>query len=356
MNRYILVFILSFPLIVFGQKTKTKVIPKKQVVTKSKQPEVRYERFDGDSTKAYELFKKAFYAVDPQEKINLYTQSLEAAPNFLDAYLNRAATRVELGNYQDAIDELEKIKVATTRQYDIFYNCGLAYYRDKQYKKAKNDFEKAKTFKPDSKDVENALVAVQNQLDAGCAKYKTIELSRKIKIRDITSFFDCMQNVKINDNSLMQDLTRLKGMVNLELGKDIRRLPDMSNNRLLKSINIASDSLDYINFLGFLHTSKLEQFTFVYNPLNFKQPFLDNINSDTLNIVLNNADDFIALSKIDAPNMKAKIVRIISNTPVPNVNSAILFNKVVELNLFINEAELAEIRKLLPNTKVAYTM
>jgi hypothetical protein len=360
MNKLLIILILILPLNSFAQKQNTKSIPKKtttvptkQSTYSTKQPQTRYERVDGDSTMAYKYFKEAFYSIDNAQKIELYTKAIEAAPNFLDAFLNRAATYIEIGDYKKAINDFEKIKVSKIRQYDIFFNCGLAYYRSKRFKDAINDFETALKYKPDSKDAKNALGGAHANYEMSCKTYKTVELSRALDVGIVANYFDCIQHVKTNDNTLVSEIPRLKNVETVALGVDVKRVPDFTKNEKLKSITIASDSIDYRRFIAYSHITHIEQLTITYNPKNYKQPFFENVRDvDTMNIIIYNPEDFVALSKIDAPGFKAKFVKIMSDIPVPHVDNATLFNNVRKLDLFINAQDAIDMRKLLLTTEV----
>jgi Tfp pilus assembly protein PilF len=352
MNKLFIILILLLPFSISAQKQKKKSSPKKTVST-TKQPQTRTESVDGDSTLAYKYFKEAYYDTDNAKKIELYTKAIEAAPNFLDAYLNRAATYIEIGDYKKAFNEFEKIKESKIRQYDIFFNCGLAYYRSKRFKDAIADFETALKHKPDSKDAKNALGGAHANYDMACKSHKNVELSRAMDVGVVANYFDCIENVKTNDNTLVGEIPRLKNVTSVALGINVKKIPDFTRNEKLKSITIASDSIDVRRFLAYTRVSHIEQLTITYNAKYFKQSFFENIsNTDTLNIIIKNIDDFVLLAKIDAPGFKSKNVKIISDTPVPHLDNAILFKNVLQLDLFINTQDAVDLRKLLPTTEV----
>ncbi len=353
MNKLFIICCIFIPFLSLGQKSKVKPTIKKTTPAVTQQPQVRYERVDGDSTLAYKYFKEAFYEIDNAKKIEAYTKAIEFAPNFMDAFLNRAATYIEIGDYKKAINDFEKIKAAKFRQYDIFFNCGLAYYRSKRFKDAIADFETALKYKPDSKDAKNALGGAHANYEMACKNYKTVELSRSLDVELVANYFDCIKHIKTNDNTLVAEIPRLQNVETVALGVNVKRVPDFSKNKNLKSITIASDSVDFRRFSAYSRISHIQNLTITYNAINFKQSFFENIsNTDTLNIIIFNTEDFVALSKIEAPGFRPPYVKIISETPLPHVDNATLFNNVRKLDLFINPQDATDLRRLLLTTDV----
>ncbi len=71
---------------------------------------------------AADYFEKAYQAKDNQSKIEFYSQSIEANPNFSPAYYNRGIAYYELGKYSEAVRDFDSsLKLEPNSALTYFY-------------------------------------------------------------------------------------------------------------------------------------------------------------------------------------------------------------------------------------------
>lgn len=93
-------------------------------------------------------FYLALISENPEEKLILYTNAINANGNFLDAYINRGLIKNELKDYEGSLKDYDKA-------IELDKNCALAYnnrgytkYKMQDYKGALNDYNKAILLNP----------------------------------------------------------------------------------------------------------------------------------------------------------------------------------------------------------------
>ena len=89
---------------------------------------------------------------DPKKAIKYLNNAIKLEPNNAETYTKRGAAYINLGQYQQAIDDFNKA-IGLKKDYPSTYNNrGAAYYSLGQYQQAIDDFNKAIQLKPDSAD------------------------------------------------------------------------------------------------------------------------------------------------------------------------------------------------------------
>lgn len=119
-----------------SSKTQQIVDEQKRVV--AKQPPVE-ERI----LSAQEWFERAFIAIEPEEKIRLYTKAIELDRNFACAYNNRGFSYTALEQYKKAIADYNQAIKLDPKCADAYYNRGIRYVDMEKYEKAMADYDQA---------------------------------------------------------------------------------------------------------------------------------------------------------------------------------------------------------------------
>ena len=114
-----------------------------QVVEEQKRVVAEQNPVDEKVLSAQGWFEWAYKAVEPEEKIRLYTKAIELDPNFAYAYNNRGYSYDDLKEYRKAIIDFNNA-LEIEPAYSIAYcNRGVSYVNLKEYEKAVADFNKA---------------------------------------------------------------------------------------------------------------------------------------------------------------------------------------------------------------------
>ena len=121
-----------------------------QVVEEQKRVVAEQNPVDEKVLSAQGWFEWAYKAVEPEEKIRLYTKAIELDPNFAYAYNNRGWSYTSLKEYEKAIVDYSKA-IEINPEYVLAYNNrGLSYAYLKEYKKAIADYNKAIEIDPEN--------------------------------------------------------------------------------------------------------------------------------------------------------------------------------------------------------------
>ena len=87
---------------------------------------------------------------DNQKAQSHYKQAIKLRPKTSETYINYGASLIYSGNYQDAINALNKaIDLETIKMPEALYNRAIAYDRLKNYKSAYKDLKQALILKPE---------------------------------------------------------------------------------------------------------------------------------------------------------------------------------------------------------------
>lgn len=79
-----------------------------------------------------DLFSKQMY----EESIAKYTEAIEADPDYLEAYYNRALVEGYVGYFDRAVADFTRILALDPKRADAIYNRAVAYYRMGEYDKS----------------------------------------------------------------------------------------------------------------------------------------------------------------------------------------------------------------------------
>ena len=110
MKKIILLFLILYPTLYFGQANK--------------------------------IIRQASRETDLNEKIKLYTEAISLEPNNLDFYFYRAIAKNDNGDYSGAIVDYSKI-IVEEPDADTYFNRGNSRYSLKDFTGAKEDYAKA---------------------------------------------------------------------------------------------------------------------------------------------------------------------------------------------------------------------
>ena len=95
---------------------------------------------------AYTLATDEYNAGKYKEAIGHYNLAIECAPNYVDAYINKCKTEIELEKYDDALKDLNKAIGINPQSCEAYMYRGTMYMGNKDYKKAIADYSKAIEF------------------------------------------------------------------------------------------------------------------------------------------------------------------------------------------------------------------
>ena len=98
--------------------------------------------------KTAKRLRAAAKAVDPEEKIRLYTSVIESDPKSAEAYFNRGKAWDDKGDHDKAIADYNKAVELDPRDAEAYYNRGLAYRHKGDCDKAIPDYTKAIELNP----------------------------------------------------------------------------------------------------------------------------------------------------------------------------------------------------------------
>lgn len=84
--------------------------------------------------------------------IKYYTKAIAEQPNNADYYHKRGAAYLDLGNFNDALDDLNKSIFIDIKTEQTFFDRGRTYYALKNYDKAIIDYTKAIALKKGNTD------------------------------------------------------------------------------------------------------------------------------------------------------------------------------------------------------------
>lgn len=93
-----------------------------------------------------------------------YTKAIRIDGNFTDAYFNRANSLIGLGRYDEALEDLNVVKVAYPDSSYVHFALGLSYDGLMLHQEAIESFEKAKSLHPDNAETYLNLAVVYYHL------------------------------------------------------------------------------------------------------------------------------------------------------------------------------------------------
>lgn len=113
---------------------------------------------------AKKLYRQAYRATDPKEKIELFTKVITLEPKNLDAYFQRAIAKNDIGDYGGAILDYSKI-LFYKPDADTYYNRGNSKLNIEDYFGAKDDYENALKLDPQFIDAKYNLASTKYFLE-----------------------------------------------------------------------------------------------------------------------------------------------------------------------------------------------
>ena len=113
---------------------------------------------------ANKLIRKGQKAVDPNEKIQLFTEAITLEPKNLDAYFYRGLAKHSIGDFNGAILDYTKI-IFYEPSADVYFNRGNSKYSLMDYYGAKEDYSNALKLNPDFIEARYSLAVTKNDLE-----------------------------------------------------------------------------------------------------------------------------------------------------------------------------------------------
>ena len=113
---------------------------------------------------ANELYTKALTLTDEkkyEEAIEYYSKAFEMFPLFYEAMDNRAFVKMDLGRWQDAIDDFQISLSVNPESVLAEFSIGECYLKMKDYLSAKEQFEKALLIDPNDKRSQELLTKTE---------------------------------------------------------------------------------------------------------------------------------------------------------------------------------------------------
>jgi tetratricopeptide (TPR) repeat protein len=98
---------------------------------------------------AQEWFERAFYATNPEEQVELYSEAIRLKPDYASAFYNRALAREAKGDLDGALQDYNEAIRVNPDFASAFYNRGLARYNKGDLDGALKDYNEAIRLKPD---------------------------------------------------------------------------------------------------------------------------------------------------------------------------------------------------------------
>jgi len=83
------------------------------------------------------------------EAIDSYSKAIELIPTFFEAIDNRAFCKMDIGRWEDAIEDFRSSLMVNPNTLLAEFSIGECYFRLGEYKKAKQQFEIARAISPD---------------------------------------------------------------------------------------------------------------------------------------------------------------------------------------------------------------
>jgi hypothetical protein len=99
-----------------------------------------------ENSKTNELFlkgAKSFISENFKEAVSAFTQDLEEDNKNFGAYLYRASANIELGNYSEALTDLEEAEKTNPKSFEVFYKKGIAAFKLEKYILSSESFKTA---------------------------------------------------------------------------------------------------------------------------------------------------------------------------------------------------------------------
>ena len=113
---------------------------------------------------ASKLIRKGQKAVDPNEKIQLFTEAISLEPKNLDAYFYRGLAKHDIGDFNGAILDYTKV-IFYEPTADVYFNRGNSKYSLMDYYGAKEDYAKALELNPEFTEARYSLAVTKNDLE-----------------------------------------------------------------------------------------------------------------------------------------------------------------------------------------------
>jgi len=127
-----------------ASQSSIRVVQVEQAATRAAPPVPKNELI------AQEHFENGFNAIDPEQRVRLFTEAIRLKPDFPEAFLFRAIERGEMGELDGALQDIEEAIQLRPTYADAFYLRGGARFDVGDIEGAIQDYNEAIRLKPDN--------------------------------------------------------------------------------------------------------------------------------------------------------------------------------------------------------------